>query len=83
MYSVRFLNKAGTLKNHLFKMPHNEGFVVIMNELNYTINIKYTFLEKNSLYVESSYTRDGIVIKSYISQLSGDEYDEWIKFLSV
>jgi hypothetical protein len=54
-----------------------------MNELNYTINIKYTFLEKNSLYVESSYTRDGIVIKSYISQLSGDEYDEWIKFLSV
>jgi hypothetical protein len=84
MVSVNFLNKDGKLKERLFKLSNNQGFVIIINEPIYSTHIKYTYLERKTMFVECFYVNAiGMVIKSYTHHLTEAVlYDEWIHFIS-
>jgi hypothetical protein len=83
MVSVNFMNKDGKLRERLFKMANKEGFIIIINEPSYSTHMKYTFLERKTMFIECFYVSDGMVIKSYTHHLTCDAaYDEWIHFIS-
>ena len=84
MVSVNFLNKDGKLKERLFKFANNQGFIIINESTStYSTHMKYTLLERKTMFVECFYLNAGIVIKSYTHHLTrGADYDEWIHFIS-